>query len=53
MADILEKIGAYKLEEIAAAKAAHPLSAVELKAKSASAPRGFAKSLSTSVDAGR
>ena len=53
MADILEKISAYKLEEIAAAKAAHPLSAVELKAKSASAPRGFAKSLSTSVDAGR
>lgn len=53
MADILEKIGAYKLEEIAAAKAALPLSALEAQAKAASVPRGFAKALRASVDAGR
>ncbi len=53
MADILEKIGAYKLEEIAAAKAEISLSALEIQAKAASAPRGFATSLQASVDAGR
>ncbi|AWZ00451.1 indole-3-glycerol phosphate synthase [Rhodobiaceae bacterium] len=53
MADILEKIGAYKLEEIAAAKAETSLSALEIQAKAVSAPRGFAKSLQASVDAGR
>ncbi len=53
MADILEKIGAYKLEEIAAAKAKLPLSALEARAKAASPPRGFARSLKASVDAGR
>jgi len=53
MADILEKIGAYKLEEIAAAKAEISLSALENAAKTVSAPRGFAKSLHASVDAGR
>lgn len=53
MADILEKIGAYKLEEIATAKAALPLSVLEAQAKAASAPRGFAKALRASADAGR
>ncbi len=53
MADILDKIGAYKLEEIATAKATLPLTALEEHAKAASAPRGFAKSLRASVDAGR
>lgn len=53
MADILEKIGAYKLEEIAAAKADLPLTALEAKAKTASPPRGFARALGASVDAGR
>ncbi|MCE7997779.1 MAG: indole-3-glycerol phosphate synthase TrpC [Rhodobiaceae bacterium] len=53
MADILEKIGAYKLAEIAAAKADLPLADLEAQAKTATAPRGFARALRTSVDAGR
>jgi indole-3-glycerol phosphate synthase len=43
--DILEKIKAYKLEEIAAAKAARPLSTVEAAARASTAPRGFAAAL--------
>lgn len=38
---ILDRIKAYKLEEIAAAKAARPLSEVEDAARAADAPRGF------------
>ncbi len=41
MSDILTKIETYKRDEIAAAKRAHPLSHMEARAKTASAPRGF------------
>ena len=41
----LDRIKAYKLDEIAADKAAKPLEAVEAEAKAASAPRGFANAL--------
>jgi indole-3-glycerol phosphate synthase len=41
MSDILTKIEAYKRDEIAAAKRAHPLSGVEALARSAPAQRGF------------
>ncbi len=49
MADILSKIAAYKREEIAAAKRARPLAAVEQEAKSAPAPRGFQRSIERRV----
>jgi indole-3-glycerol phosphate synthase len=52
MADILQKIAAYKREEIAAAKRARPLSALEQEAKAASAPRGFAKAIERRLAAG-
>jgi len=45
MADILEKIAAYKRAEIAAAKRARPLAEIEREAKAANAPRGFAKAI--------
>ena len=53
MADILEKIGAYKRDEIAAAKRAHPIAEVEAAARAASPVRGFAAALRAKVDAGR
>ncbi|MFY0691390.1 MAG: indole-3-glycerol phosphate synthase TrpC [Paracoccaceae bacterium] len=42
---ILEKIKAYKLEEVAARKAERPLAELELAAQQADAPRGFANAL--------
>ncbi|AZQ67267.1 indole-3-glycerol phosphate synthase TrpC [Silicimonas algicola] len=45
MTDVLDHIKAYKLDEIAAAKVARPLSGVEDAARAASAPRGFAHAL--------
>src|SRR5258708_12688807 len=45
MSDILSKIEAYKREEIAAAKRAHPLPSVEALAKAAPALRGFVNAI--------
>ena len=53
MSDILTKITAYKLNEIAAAKAALPLADVEDAAKAADAPRGFLRALEAKRDAGQ
>ena len=53
MSDILDKITAYKLEEIAAAKAALPLAEVEAAAQAADAPRGFLRALEAKRDAGQ
>jgi indole-3-glycerol phosphate synthase len=45
MADILNRIEAYKREEIAAAKHARPLGEVEKAAKAADPPRGFLRAI--------
>jgi indole-3-glycerol phosphate synthase len=53
MSDILTKIEAYKREEIAAAKRAHPLSDVEARAKTAPAPRGFLRAIRSKLANGQ
>ena len=45
MSDILDKIAAYKRDEVAERKAARSLAEVEAAAKAASPPRGFRKAL--------
>jgi indole-3-glycerol phosphate synthase len=45
MSDVLTRIEAYKREEIASAKRAHPLAEVEARAKAAPAPRGFVSAI--------
>ena len=50
--NILDKIKAYKLDEVAADKAQTPLSDVEAAAKSAPAPRGFAKAMMETAKTG-
>lgn len=50
--DVLEKIKAYKLEEIIARKSARPLAEVEAAAKAASPVRGFAKALDNAKNNG-
>ncbi len=52
MTDILSRIGAYKREEIAAAKVSRPLSTVEAQARAAAAPRGFAAAVEAKHAAG-
>lgn len=53
MDNILDKITAYKLEEIAAAKAAKPMAELEAEAANADAPRGFIAALRAKADAGK
>jgi indole-3-glycerol phosphate synthase len=45
MSDILTKIEAYKREEIAAAKRAHPQTQLEALARAATPPRGFLRAI--------
>ncbi|MBV9560632.1 MAG: indole-3-glycerol phosphate synthase TrpC [Bradyrhizobium sp.] len=52
MSDILTRIEAYKREEIAAARRAHPLSEMEARAKSAPVPRGFVRAIREKLDRG-
>ncbi|MBW7055864.1 indole-3-glycerol phosphate synthase TrpC [Paracoccus bogoriensis] len=50
--NILDKIKAYKLDEIAAARAARPLAELEAQARAADAPRGFARALDRAAQTG-
>lgn len=52
MGNVLDKIKAYKLEEVAARKAAKPLADVEADARGASPTRGFAKALYAASETG-
>ncbi len=52
MSDILAKIGAYKLREIAAAKAARPWAEVEKAARAAPPVRGFMRALTAKLGQG-
>ena len=53
MTDVLKKITAYKLEEIAAAKAATPQEAIEAAARAAPPVRNFAAALEAKAEAGQ
>ena len=52
MTNVLDRIKAYKLDEIAAAKASKPLAEVEAEARAANAPRGFAAALDRAARTG-
>lgn len=52
MTTILDRIKAYKLEEVAKAKAATPLADLEDAARAAPAPRGFARALRDAAHTG-
>jgi indole-3-glycerol phosphate synthase len=53
MSDILQRIAAYKREEVARRKATRPLAQVEAAAHAASAPRGFRAALARAHGPGR
>lgn len=53
MTDVLDRIRAYKLEEIEAAKRACPLADLEAEARSRRPARGFARALRDAADQGR
>lgn len=52
MSTILDRIKAYKLEEVAQAKAATPLAEEEAAARAAAPPRGFARALRDAATTG-
>ncbi len=52
MSTILDQIKAYKLEEIAAARAARPLATIEAEARAADPVRGFASALARASRSG-
>jgi len=52
MTNVLDRIKAYKLEDVAARKAARPLSDVEADARAASPVRGFARALEAATQTG-
>ncbi len=52
MSDILDRIKAYKLDEVAARKSARPLAEVEAAARAAPAPRGFCNALRAASETG-
>jgi indole-3-glycerol phosphate synthase len=51
MSDILTRIEAYKRDEIASAKRAHPLAEIEARAKAAPPPRGFVNAIRHKLEA--
>jgi indole-3-glycerol phosphate synthase len=53
MSDILDRIAAYKREEVAERKAARPLAELEAAARQVSAPRGFRAALERAHGPGR
>jgi len=53
MSDVLDRIAAYKREEVATRKAARPLASVEAAAREASDPRGFRAALERAHAPGR
>jgi indole-3-glycerol phosphate synthase len=53
MATILDKIAAYKREEVASAKQAMPLSSLDLHARAQPKPRGFKRALQVKHTAGQ
>jgi indole-3-glycerol phosphate synthase len=53
MSDILEKIAAYKRDEVASRKAVRPQAAIEAAARAASPPRGFRAALERAHGPGR